>query len=175
MQIGQPAVVEGLGVFIPGVHTVVCLTDAGHVATEDASRPRGWLQTPEARRGARAAAAQAPPLPPVPQTWERIQSTGKEKGPGKRCRPLQTDPTQRTRRTQRKNVFSATFANFAFQVLKVEVHAHLEEPRLEHVGRTQPVAGRRVRECAAHGERPVVVEQVVGVEIEPRPELPHLD
>src|SRR6185436_20440950 len=45
--------------------------------------------------------------------------------------------------------------------LEVEMRAQLEEARLQHVGRPQPLAGRQRRERVGHRERPVAVEDVV--------------
>ena len=49
------------------------------------------------------------------------------------------------------------------------MRADLEEARLQHVGRPQPRGVARRRERAGHGERPVAVEHVVEVEIDPQP------
>src|SRR5947209_20618576 len=58
---------------------------------------------------------------------------------------------------------------------EVEVHADLEEPRLQNVGRPQPGAGRCRRERAGHRERPVAVEHVIEVTVDPEADFVDLD
>src|SRR5687767_14605143 len=58
-----------------------------------------------------------------------------------------------------------------WQLLEAHMHAQLEEPVLQHVGRTQPRRPGRVRISRAHGVRPAAVEHVVEVEVAAQPDL----
>src|SRR5436190_8027477 len=52
---------------------------------------------------------------------------------------------------------------------EVELRAELEEARLQHVGRPQPLARRQRRERVGDGKRPIAVEHIVGVEVDAEP------
>ena len=159
VQIGQALVVEGLRLRRRSRRGIVRRSDAG----ADGDGPlRQFERDSGRRRGMRVLGLR-----------RRARRQGQPEHHGDQCAERKRRRDCREPRRHVANLESAI--RIRKNPLEVELRADLEEARLEHVGRLQPVAGRRRREGAADGERPVAVEEVIGVEVETEAHLIQLD